>query len=465
MNTLVKLILASALVISSTGVFCQHNAATMNDSNTPLHLLKPDYQVPYEELSEEKIKTALDRVLEYLDKSTPTRVVDKNSGKQVTSYADIDKDSQLERGVFRLASYEWGVTYSGMLAAAAATGDKRYSEYVYRRFRFLSEAAPYFKKLADEQGIIDPQMRQILAPHALDDAGAMCAAMIKFARTNPDFDLRPLINNYINYIMHGEYRLPDGTFARNRPQKNTLWLDDLYMSVPAISQMGKYTSDNKYYDEAVTQISRFAERMFVEGKGLFMHGWVESMSEHPAFFWGRANGWAFLTLTEALDVLPDNHPGRAKTLALYKAHAKGLAALQSGEGFWRQLLDRTDSYLETSATAIYTYCIARGINKGWLDPLAYGPAATLGWNAVSTKINANGQVEGTCVGTGMAFDPAYYYYRPVNVFAAHGYGPVLLAGSEMLNLIRNFYPRMNDSAIQFYTKPQKTKAPIFNADE
>jgi hypothetical protein len=42
--------------------------------------------------------------------------------------------------------------------------------------------------------------------------------------------------------------------------------------------------------------------------------------------------------------------------------------------------------------------------------------------------SAGGQVEGTCVGTGMAFDPAFYYYRPVNVYAAHGYGPGVIGG-------------------------------------
>ena len=54
----------------------------------------------------------------------------------------------------------------------------------------------------------------------------------------------------------------------------------------------------------------------------------------------------------------------------------------------------------------------------------------LAWNAVSTKVNEKGQVEGTCVGTGMAFDPAFYYYRPVNVFAAHGYGPIFTGRSR-----------------------------------
>ena len=81
--------------------------------------------------------------------------------------------------------------------------------------------------------------------------------------------------------------------------------------------------------------------------------------------------------------------------------------------------------------------------------MAYGPAAILAWNAVSTKVNSQGQVEGTCVGTGMGFDPAFYYYRPVNVYAAHGYGPVLLAGAEIINLLRKNTYKLNDSAVQY----------------
>ncbi len=463
---IIKSVVFFILVFYIQLIFSQKNQKqVINDSNTPLHLLTPDYQVPYDELSENGIKEVLNRVLVYLENTTPARVVDKNTNKEITDYSTIDRNSQLERGAFRLASYEWGVTYSGMLEAAAATGDQRYMDYVSKRFNMFVEIGPHFKRIMDDYGVIDPQMKQMLTPHALDDAGAVCASMIKFAQINPDVDMRGIIDNYINYIMYSEYRLHDGTFARNRPQKNTLWLDDLYMSVPAIVQMGKYTGEQKYYNEAAKQIKQFAARMFVREKGLFMHGWVESMDDHPAFFWGRANGWALLTMTEVLEALPKSHPDYQTILGLYKEHVKGISACQSGEGFWHQLLDRNDSYLETSATAIYVYCIAKGINNGWLNPIAYGPVANLGWNAVSTKVNSEGQVEGTCVGTGMAFDPAFYYYRPVNVYAAHGYGPVLLAGAEMINLINKFYPRMNDSAIQYYTTPQRTSAPIFSVGD
>jgi rhamnogalacturonyl hydrolase YesR len=190
--------------------------------------------------------------------------------------------------------------------------------------------------------------------------------------------------------------------------------------------------------------------MFHKENGLYQHGWVQDMNPHPAFYWGRANGWALMATVELLDVLPQNHPGRTFVLEQLRAHAKGLAVLQSGSGFWHQLLDRTDSYLETSATAIYAYCIAHACNKGWLDPVAYAPMAMLAWNAVTTKVNAKGQVEDVCVGTGMAFDPAFYYHRPVNVYAAHGYGPVLLAGAEMLRLVKNGSFKMNDSSLQYY---------------
>ena len=100
--------------------------------------------------------------------------------------------------------------------------------------------------------------------------------------------------------------------------------------------------------------------------------------------------------------------------------------------------------------------MAHAINKGWIDAMAYGPVVQLGWHAVSSAINAQGQVEMTCVGTGMGYDPAFYYYRPVNVYAAHGYGPVIWAGAEMLNLLKHQHPRMNDSAVHFYPTEQQT---------
>ncbi|MBS1792771.1 MAG: glycoside hydrolase family 88 protein [Acidobacteria bacterium] len=424
------------------------------DATTPLHLLKPDYTMPYGVPKPEDVTAVLNRVYGYLDGVTPIGFVNEKTGAAIPDPAMIDDQTILARGDFRIVSYEWGVTYAGMLLASDATGDAKFRDYTEKRLTFIGDSVDKFKKSTGKYSDWEAKMplRNLIAPRALDDCGAMCAAMIKAKRGGSKADLQPLIETAINHIMNKQFRLGDGTLARNRPQASTLWLDDLFMSVPALAQMGKLTGDKKYFDEAAKQVLAFEKRMFNREKNIFMHGWVESMTEHPEFHWARANGWAFMTEVELLDVLPENHPQRAQLLDLLKRHAKGLASYQSGSGFWHQLLDREDSYLETSATAIYTYAFARAINRGWLDAKAYGPRTLLAWNAVTTKVNQKGQVEGTCVGTGMGFDPAFYYFRPTSPFAAHGYGPVLLAGAEVLRLLKNKKFEINDSSVQLTDK-------------
>ncbi len=424
------------------------------DASTPLHLLKPDYPMPYGVPKPEEVTAVLNRVHGYLNGVTPIGFINEKTGAPVTDISKIDADTILARGDFRIVSYEWGVAYAGMLLASDATGDPRFRDYAEKRLAFIADSALAFKSSASHYSDWEARMplRNLIAPRALDDTGAMTTAMIKAKRTGSKANLQPIIDTGIDHIMNKQYRLADRTLARNRPQPNTLWLDDMFMGVPAIAQMGKLTGDAKYYDEAAKQVLSFAAKMFNRQQGIYMHGWVEGMTVHPEFHWARANAWAFMAEAEVLDVLPADHPLRPQILDLFRAQAKGLASYQSGTGLWHQLLDRSDSYLETSATAIYTYAYARGINRGWLDAKAYAPMTLLAWNAVSTKVNAKGQVEGTCVGTGMAFDPAFYYYRPTSPFAAHGYGPVLLAGAEVLSLLKNKKFEINDSSVQVLDK-------------
>jgi rhamnogalacturonyl hydrolase YesR len=429
--------------------FAQQKQAT-NDVTTPLHLLQPDYPVPYGKTKPEDIKQTLDKIYNYLDAVTPVHLVNKETGKVLTDPKNADASSIFQQGDFRLISYEWGVTYTGMLLAGEVTGDKKFTDYSVKRINFITDVVSDYRPLYKANPRMVTPVRSVLEPRALDDAGSMCAAMIKTLRTGGlKSDVRPIIDNYINYIMTKEFRLKDGTLARNRPQPNTLWLDDLYMSLPALVQMGKLIGDVKYFNEAVKQFRLFSKRMFNKEKGLYMHGWVQDMNPHPQFYWARANGWALLTKIELLDALPENYPARKEIISQLRAHINGLVTRQDGTGFWHQLLDKNDTYLETSATAIYAYCIAHAINKGWIDVKAYGPMALLAWNAVNTKVNDKGQVEGTCVGTGMGFDPAFYYFRPVNNYAAHGYGPALLAGAEMIRLLKNHPYEINDSSVQF----------------
>ncbi|MBD0832192.1 glycoside hydrolase family 88/105 protein [Aestuariibaculum sediminum] len=417
----------------------------VNDVTKPLHLLQPDYPTPYGPTSQEKVIETLNSIYRFLDKSTPTKIIDKRTQEELSQLNDY---ADFAEGLFRLTSYEWGVTYAGMLLAGQETQNEKFSKYTIERLNQIAVLAKYFKSMDSDDIEIPKSIHSVLHPKALDDAGAICAAMIKLKRLGKGKDLDPLIKNFIDYISFNQYRLKDGTLARNRPQANTLWLDDLFMSVPALAQMGKLTGEKKYYDDAVKQVLQFSERMFNSEKGLYMHGWVQDMEMHPQYHWARANGWAIMAIIELLDVLPESHSGYPLILKQLKLHSAGLSKFQDQTGFWHQLIDRNDSYLETSATAIFTYSLAKAINKGLIDKKAYSPVVLLAWNAISTKVSQTGEVEGTCVGTGMGFDPAFYYNRPIHIFAAHGYGPVILAGAEILHLIKNNEFEINDSSLQ-----------------
>ena len=191
------------------GVSGNSLAQQINDNNTPLHLMKPAYKKGYGVSTVNSVKQTMDRVLRYINVETPAQLVDAKTGEAVTRWKDITADTQLKQGGFRLTSYEWGVTYSGVLAAWQATGDEAYRDYVLTRHQLLAEIAPYFNKVYAKDKKIDNNVRRVIDPHALDDAGAVCCSMIKAMGTvfsGADKSLRQRLDERIRH--YADYILP-----------------------------------------------------------------------------------------------------------------------------------------------------------------------------------------------------------------------------------------------------------------
>jgi rhamnogalacturonyl hydrolase YesR len=416
------------------------------------------YPVPYQRPTPEQIAAVLQRIHAYLDASHTLKVVNRRTREPVADLSSPVAEATIDRGdpetPFELISYPSGVTYSGMLLAGEVTGDKRYAEFVARNFRFIHDTLPYFRAQYEQFGGRGNAMVKLINPTSLDDSGAMCAALIKARRANVGPDLKTAIDTWGNYISTVQFRLDDGTLARRRPQPVSVWADDCYMSIPALAQLGALTGEPKYFDDAANNALGFAKHLFNWDKGIYMHGRNFNQPDNPEFYWGRANGWAMMSTVELLDVLPENHPKRDEVLKLMRAHMKSIATLQSGQGLWHQMLDRPETYLETSASAMFVYSIAKAINRGWIAPVTYGSVALSGWNALTTKVNERGQVEGTCVATTFASDNVYYYNRRTSPTAPHGYGPMILAGAEIIRLAQNekFEIRFGNGTFHFVPK-------------
>lgn len=397
----------------------------------------PEYTVPYEYPTVDRIKEVLNRVKGYYESTSSLKIFDSETGKEITDFSILNKNAKVSDGFASEWSYTNGVVLSAFDYINDVTGDKTFFADNTRFYNLVIKTLPYFQEIDKKFGKKSNAWGRTPDFHALDDCGSIGAAMIKTYLKDKNKDYLELINIIADYISNKQFRLEDGTLARNRPQYKSLWADDIYMSVPFLANMGKLTGDHKYYDDAVKQILQMADRLYIPQMELFDHGWnVTSGDYDPRFYWGRANGWTLMAMAELLSILPEDYQGRDKILHLYRSMIRSLANLQDGTGFWHNLLDKNDTYLETSCTAMFTFAIAKGINEGWISHV-YGSVALTGWNAIKTRVLENGAVDGTCEGTTFAHDNAYYYHRGKSIYATHGYGPVLYAGAEMIRLLQN----------------------------
>ena len=394
-----------------------------------------DYTVP----TEAEIKAVLDRVRDYFVTNTPYRIIDTETNQPITDFSTPVKTAGIDSRVneFNDWTYPMGVVLAAMIHISDVTGDQSYQAYSIKNFDFIFDHLDYFKRQAAAFGPQRLGYRRLLDMRELDDCGAIGAALVKTYAKKADPRYRAAIDVVDAHISTKQLRLADGTLARARPQKVALWIDDAYMSIPFLAQMGKLTGQRKYFDDGARQVIGMADRLLDKTTGLYDHAWFENNAMDPRFYWGRGAGWGLMAAAELLSVMPDDHPDRAKVLAIYQRAVQAVTQVQSGTGLWHQLLDKTDSYLETSASAMFAFAIARGVNRGWLAP-TYAPVAQTGWQAVARRVRQDGQIEGICVSTTAAYDAVYYYNRPTDLKAMQGYGPVLMAGAELMTMLRNF---------------------------
>jgi unsaturated rhamnogalacturonyl hydrolase len=374
-------LLAALVTLSVLGSAAAEGPYRNPDNKSAKDAGEGTYPVPYKRPVPAEITAALHRIRAYMDAHTPSQVVNKSTKAPITDFKTPVKEAVMAESEadFGLQVYEMGVVHAGMLKAAEVTGDKRFTEMTNRHLQFFFDKLPYFQ--AQEQRFKLERANafsRFIDPRSLDDAGSMCAAMMRARAAKVGPDLSKQIAVCGNWVARQQFRLPDGTLARERPQAVSLWADDMYMGVPALAELGRMTGERAYFDDAVKNVLQMSAYMFNPQLNIYTHGWNANNPDAPQFYWGRANGWAVLTMSDLLDVLPKDHPGYPKVLEQLRKTLKGIAQLQSGTGLWHQMLDRNDSYLETSASAMFTYVFAHAVNQGWVSPTTYGSIAVAG---------------------------------------------------------------------------------------
>lgn len=167
-------------------------------------------------------------------------------------------------------------------------------------------------------------------------------------------------------------------------------VEDIFFASTLLGRAFRSSGDPRYADALFS----FLERVDAQpDTGLWHH-----CGASP-FYWGRGNAFAALGFAESLSYLPPTNPRRAALEAKHRAHLAALIAHQHESGAWRQVVDRPDSYLELTATAMIGYALVRGMGRGWLAR-EFKPAAAGAWAAVAERVDDAGMVRDSCPGTG-----------------------------------------------------------------
>ena len=352
-------------------------------------------------------------------------------------------DSMVTKGSVRPANwnYEIGVTMMGMWGLWEKTGDSVYIKYV--------------KKIVDhfvtaEGNIRTYDLTDYNADHIL--SGRLVLRLYD-AYQDPKYKkAADLLRKQIDW----QPRNRAGGFWHKLKYPAQMWLDGLYMIEPYYAEYTKRFGSKDAYADIVHEFVLMEQKARDPKTGLIYHGWDESRKQFWAdkqtglsqSFWSRAMGWYHVALVEVLDVMDANHPERKKMLEILNRLTIAIVKAQdNASGVWWQITDKAGAeknYLESSASAMFVYALARSVNKGYISP-AYRTAVQKGYAGLLkefvvkdgegrthfTKTVAVGGLGGSLNRNGTY---AYYMSEPIRSDDFKAIGPFMLAALEMESL-------------------------------
>ncbi len=271
-----------------------------------------------------------------------------------------------------------------------------------------------------------------------------------------DIDQKPKYAKAIEVLrqqLANQPKTSEGGFWHKKIYPNQMWLDGLYMGSPFLAEYAFRFNEPALFDQIALQFDLINKHHYDAQAGLYYHGWDESKEQkwaHPDTgvspeFWGRAMGWLAMACVDVLDYFPEDHPGRAAIMQTVTNIASGIRAVQDPQrGTWYQILDKGDwegNYLEASCSSMFTYFLAKAVQKGYLDK-SYQQVAEKAYEGVLrdfVKTNEKGELDLTqiCGVAGLGGHPyrdgtyEYYISEMIRPNDPKGIGPFIMASLLM----------------------------------
>ncbi len=290
-------------------------------------------------------------------------LADKIALSTIHAYPDQKKLSIISPGKW---TYEYGFFLNGMFVLSERNGNQGYFNYVKGWVdNFITEEGKF------KDGVYNR------AEYRLDDVLPGRLAISLFQKTG-EKKYKELADQFADHLAH-QPKTSDGGYWHKEIYPYQMWLDGIYMGDIFSMQYAAAFNKPELFDESVKQILLMYKHAYDPSTGLLFHGWDESKNKVWANqttgaspeLWSRAIGWYAMALIDCLDYLPANHPERKNIEGMFQKLCASILKLRDDNtGLWFQVINKGDlknNWIETSASAMFTYAFAKGAHKQLLD--------------------------------------------------------------------------------------------------
>lgn len=336
-------------------------------------------------------------------------------------------------------SYDYGVTWRGMEALYALTGEKKYFDYI---------KAGIDTFVTDDTGAIRDYTYDSFNLDYICNGRQL---LYLYKATGAEKYLRAA--DVLRKQLRHQPRTSDGGFWHKKCYPYQMWLDGLHMSAPFYVEYCLMHGDEDGIADAAHQLKLAYQHTYEPRTGLNHHAWDESRAQlwaNPetgcaAHCWGRAVGWYMLGLADVLELLPKAHPCREELRSLFESMARRILEVRV-DGVWLQVIDcpeRAGNYKESSGSCLMVAAMLKSARLGDLSS-DLGDAAAESFRALQREfvgVMRNGAMflAKTCFGAGLGGRPdnyrdgsfAYYISEAVGSWDIKGTGAYIQAACEM----------------------------------
>lgn len=337
--------------------------------------------------------------------------------QQIADYAierRLAKNNHDTLAALRKESWDWGagVLMFGLMQAYYQTNEKPLVDFIKKWFDYHVTDEGFQMNHTDE-----------VAP------AAVLADLILAGELNQDSEhYQNVLKNTYDYLTRTKPKKLKGCKDENGQRKpvqlqwrGRTWLDDLFMTAPFMIRYAQTKNDTTLYSKIgkhflahrdLSQCHKKNSFLMKHGNYLFKDYKLLFWLPAANVAWARGNGWYVSALADFLSKLPRQHVMHFEMVVLFKNIIAEIATQQLDSGLFPTVLDDRSSYGEVSATALFIYATALGLQHQWIQGDHFYALIRKGIRGILEHIDENGQVKETSSETGVFPVAALYQMMP-----------------------------------------------------